>query len=310
MIERFNFYDIYGYLLPGATLVGLLWLPFGIITGTWPAAQLSEAVFVLGFSYVVGHVLQTIASKAVPSKVSDRKKNMRYPSDLILDPDDKKLASGVKSKLQEYVEKEFAIDLRIGEVSTGSDEISSNRVNAFFLCRGLLIRQKIANYAEQFEGLYAMQRGLSVAFCVGAFYLAGWGCSLAGSTIWWFGPTSSAFLLIGSGGVLVRSLLSVRRGPFHPNSAARDRWLLPFLLAAVFGFGVSFGMNESRTASHLSVFWISALCALVASARCYSGYKEFTLHFSTAVWRDFVSFKSQTPEPPNPSGSAPSYLAE
>lgn len=49
MIERFNFYDIYGYLLPGATLVGLLWLPFGIITGTWPAAQLSEAVFVLGF---------------------------------------------------------------------------------------------------------------------------------------------------------------------------------------------------------------------------------------------------------------------
>ena len=71
MIERFNFYDIYGYLLPGATLVGLLWLPFGIITGVWPTAQLSEAVFVLVFSYVIGHVLHTISSKAVPSMVRD-----------------------------------------------------------------------------------------------------------------------------------------------------------------------------------------------------------------------------------------------
>lgn len=83
VIERFNFYDIYGYLLPGATLVGLLWLPFGIINRSWPAAQLAATVFVLGFSYVIGHVLQTIATTTVPSNMRDGNGKMRAPSDLI-----------------------------------------------------------------------------------------------------------------------------------------------------------------------------------------------------------------------------------
>jgi hypothetical protein len=175
VIERFNFYDIYGYLLPGAVPLGVLWLPFGIINQSWPSAQLATTVFVLTFSYVIGQVLQTVATTTVPSKIKDRNGNLRAPSDLILDPDDTNLASKVKSDLATSVQAEFGIDLEVGQVSTGSDEISSKRTDAFFLCRSLLIREKIANYAEQFEGLYAMLRGLSVAFGIGAVYLAGWG---------------------------------------------------------------------------------------------------------------------------------------
>jgi hypothetical protein len=296
VIERFNFYDIYGYLLPGAALLGVLWLPFDIINQSWPGAQLATTVFVLSFSYVIGHVLQTVATTTVPSKMKDRRGNLRAPSDLILDPDDTNLASKVKADLAASVEAEFGIDLEVGHVSTGSDEISSKRTDAFFLCRSLLIREKIANYAEQFEGLYAMLRGLSVAFGIGAVYLAGWGCSPSAPRCISRGALAIAFF--GCIGVLASSVLAAKRGPFHPKKASADLWLLGFLLAAVFGLGLSFGVAKSVTVKYLPVFWISALVAFVASARCYSGYRAFTMHFAKAVWRDFLSFASQ---PPNKS---------
>jgi hypothetical protein len=290
MIERFNFYDIYGYLLPGAALLGLLWLPYGTINRSWPAAELGETIFVLAFSYVIGHVLQTIATATVPSKEKDGKGNMRAPSDRILDPDDANLAPQVKSKLKKCVEAEFGIDLEIDKVSTGADEISLRRTDAFFLCRGLLISQKIANYAEQFEGLYAMFRGLSVAFGIGAFYLAGWGCSFSDSMR--LRVIAFAIAFSGGLGLLASSLVAAKRGPFHAKRASADHWLLCFLLTAGFGLGMNFGLARSVTADYLPVIWVSVVVALVTSARCYSAYRLFTMHFAKAVWRDFLSFKS------------------
>jgi hypothetical protein len=287
VIERFNFYDIYGYLLPGATLLGILWLPFGIINGSWPAAQLSATVFILGFSYVIGHVLQTVATVSVPSKIKDPNGKMRMPSDRILDPDDTNLASKVKSQLERYVKAEFEVDLDTIHTATGSDEISLRRTDAFFLCRGLLIRQKAADYIEQFEGLYAMLRGLSAAFGIGAVYLAGWGCS--GYTSKCTREVALAIALIGCTGVLTKSLIAA----FGRKKTSADFWLLGFLLASAFGLGMRFGVARSGSANHLSELWFGALASLIASVRCYSGYREFAMHFARAVWRDFVSFKSQ-----------------
>ena len=196
----------YGYLIPGATLLGILWLPFGIINGSWPAAQLAATVFILGFSYVIGHVLRTIAAATIPSK---RKwnGNFRAPSDRILDPDDTNLSSKVKSQLEHYVNAEFDIDVDTKHTATGSDDISARRTDAFFLCRGLLIRQKAADYVEQFEGLYAMLRGLAVAFLVGALYLAGWGCTSL--TLKCAKEVALAIALAGCTGVLTKSLIAV-----------------------------------------------------------------------------------------------------
>jgi hypothetical protein len=287
VIERFNFYDIYGYLLPGATLLGLLWLPFGIINGSWPAAQLSATVFILGFSYVIGHVLQTIATVSVPSKIKDPNGKMRMPSDRMLDPDDTNLAAKVKSQLERHVKAEFEIDLDPIHTATGSDEISLKRTDAFFLCRALLIRQKIANYTEQFEGLYAMLRGLSMAFGIGAVYLAGWGCS--SFTLKCAKAVALAITLISCTGVLTKSLIAA----FGRKKASADFWLLVFLLASAFGLGMRFGVARSAGANHLSEMWFGALASLIASVRYYTGYREFAMHFAKGVWRDFVSFKSQ-----------------
>jgi hypothetical protein len=121
--------------------------------------------FYLVFSYVIGHELQTIAAATVPSSIKDPSGRMRAPSDRILDPDDQTLASKVKAQLEHYVTTEFETDLGTTHTATGSDDVSSSRTDV--LCRGLLIRQKAADYIEQFEGLYAMIRGLTMAFLVG-----------------------------------------------------------------------------------------------------------------------------------------------
>jgi len=68
MIDRFNFYDIYGYLLPGTLLLGIFWFPFGLGTGSLPAKEVSTTLLLLALGYIAGHLLQTLASVVVSSE--------------------------------------------------------------------------------------------------------------------------------------------------------------------------------------------------------------------------------------------------
>lgn len=58
MIERFNFYDVYGYLLPGLVLTALLGLPFWIAGRLTPPAQFASAALAIVIGYVLGHFVQ------------------------------------------------------------------------------------------------------------------------------------------------------------------------------------------------------------------------------------------------------------
>lgn len=66
MIQRFNFYDIYGYLVPGVVLLTAFWLPFGLVLGRWPSADWSSALVGLVFAYLAGHILRTVTESALP----------------------------------------------------------------------------------------------------------------------------------------------------------------------------------------------------------------------------------------------------
>ena len=85
MIDRFNFYDIYGFVLPGTLLLGIFWLPIGLATGSLPASEISSTLLLLVLAYIAGHLLQTFAQVVVSSKVRDPKKALRDRSSLILD---------------------------------------------------------------------------------------------------------------------------------------------------------------------------------------------------------------------------------
>ncbi len=179
MIQNLNFYDIYGYLLPGLTFLSLMWLPFGLLDRQLPSEKLSSALLAIAIAYITGHVLQMIAQSTLPSDTKDPTGKRRFPSDLILDADDKTFSSEFKKSLWRRIGRSFGIDvqvhLRSTDITTESlKDLSKRRGDAFLLCRSALVRGKSVFYGEQLEGMYALMRGLTTALLAGAIYHVGW----------------------------------------------------------------------------------------------------------------------------------------
>jgi hypothetical protein len=196
MIKNFNFYDVYGYFLPGFTLLALIWLPFGLFHDLLPQPELSSALAVVVFGYIVGHLLQILAAPALPSTIKETWKR-RLPSEVMLDDDT--FTPEFKEDLKRRVVAQF------GDKFSG-EKFSSRRQEAFLLCRSFLIQHKVAAYVEQAEGMYVLMRGLTAAFVCGAIYHTGW--ALAGLFAGWgkaicIAVGASLFLSIFIGMVLL-----------------------------------------------------------------------------------------------------------
>ena len=97
MINRFNFYDVYGYFLPGSFCSRCSGCP-------------SESSIAYG-------------------------RAARYPSDIILDPEDKTFSPAFKDKLAGQIKTLFDI-----EVTGEPPAVSARRQDAFFLCRSALMK--------------------------------------------------------------------------------------------------------------------------------------------------------------------------
>lgn len=54
MIERFNFYDVYGYLIPGVLLGAVLWIPHALVQGLYVPSDLTTALAAVAFAYIAG----------------------------------------------------------------------------------------------------------------------------------------------------------------------------------------------------------------------------------------------------------------
>lgn len=152
MIQRFNFYDVYGYLIPGLAIVALVWLPSAIVTHTWQNEKLEWLAVAAAVAYVFGHVIQNLAANAVSAKVvrnADGKAS--YPSTAMLDPRDTNLDPDIKQRVEGNVLAWFGIDVAITQQADGP--IGKRRTAAFSLCRPI-VNARTA-YAEQFEGFAA-----------------------------------------------------------------------------------------------------------------------------------------------------------
>src|ERR1700738_425804 len=169
MIERFNFYDIYGYVLPGALLLGLFWWPIGLLTATWPPTALSSAVLALVAAYIVGHIIDNLSSAAFPSTFRDKGGRKRVPSDLLFDKAQDEILSqrlwDLKEPIADQIKTDFGINVQAN--ADWNANLKGSRSAAFLKCRNVLIRAKTAAYAEQQQGMYVLMRG-----CAAAFFLA------------------------------------------------------------------------------------------------------------------------------------------
>ncbi len=200
MIEKFNFYDLYAYFLPGVILLALMLVPFALIALTVPfSSSFQSGIFALVLSYVFGYLVQSVARVLFPSKVRKEGKE-RYPSQILLDTNDERLSSDFKTMIGKLIKQQFGLEvIKDGDAAT----IDRARNDAFRLCRTYLLQESKKSYAEQFEGMYAFFRGASTACLLGLpAYMSVAVNALFGPRIVWL-PISAAlwlcfFLLIQS----------------------------------------------------------------------------------------------------------------
>jgi hypothetical protein len=172
MVDRFNFYDLYGYVIPGFVLIALFGLPFGWTMGLGGASAgwtLAAAAFAA--SYTTGILLQSIGTDVISSEIWDAtKKKHRYPSTRLLDEEDETFSKNFKKELKALILEDFSLSVD----HTDDKETDRCRVDAFMACRAALVANKMAAYAEQFQGLYALARGLFLSIGLAIPFLLGW----------------------------------------------------------------------------------------------------------------------------------------
>ncbi|MGI9102194.1 MAG: hypothetical protein ACR2IF_07090 [Terriglobales bacterium] len=285
MIEKFNFYDLYGYLLPGLTLAGLLWAPFGYLSRSLPAKEISSALIVILAAYLLGHLLQTALTNAIPSKIGGR-----APSDRVIDDSDDTFDPAFRAEIAAAVRGAWAVDIK-GDASTqdkAAKELSELRNKTFFLCREVLIQNELASYGEQFEGLYTFMRGEAISFVLGAVYFLGWTAAVYDRQCLRITAdvmiSVALLLLVGTGTVRL-----VRRRTIATVKVC-DQITLYSLCGALLPAGYMLALHRSPNWHASVAFGIAAAICTFAALRFFAAYYYFALQFANAIWRGFVAY--------------------
>lgn len=291
MTIKFNFYDIYGFALPGFLLLAVLWLPFGLIDGRWPDAEFSSALLGVILAYIAGHLLQSVAHNAMPSNFME---GGRYPSAAFLDNGAPPFTDEFKRRLADQIRRAF--DLEISPETSGPKK-DGVRADAFFLCRSALIKSKTVIYAEQFEGLYALMRGLSASFAVGVAYYLGWAFSGQLRFLKVFGfmqswKVSGVVAVAGIIGALYVLMLVSRNNRDRRAKSAMSA----LLLMTAFAAGYYLGLPKVGASEHRYQLLAAAVFSFFAAERCYWGYTYFAKEFAKAVYRDFSNYEKPAAE--------------
>jgi Protein of unknown function (DUF2934) len=177
MSDRFNFFDFFGYLLPGALLLALIWLPFGIMLDEWPSADWSAAGIVVALAYIAGHFIRQFSENTFSSKYSYHGKS-EHPSYLLLE--EKKAGVDIYSILGSSLPNEMIAQIagQIHRMFRLNVNDTASRTAAFFQCRSFLIQKGAAAYTEQMDGMYNLMRGISASFLFASALYFGMAISL------------------------------------------------------------------------------------------------------------------------------------
>jgi len=305
LIEKFNFYDIYGYLLPGAVALLLFWLPIGIKQHKLPAGDWTSALLGAAIAYVTGILLQTFADKILRSTAAKGQEGDRtydrFPSQKLLDAGGP-LSTTIKTGVADAVQDKFGIkkeDLAVDNTPTKAQDAYRN--DAFLLARHFLVAAKEASYVEQYEGMYALTRGLAAALGMAGVYYLGWALSFLGGS--WTSTVCYLAVCLGIALALFTTMALILR----KTHGSGLEWLATSgLLLAVLGLGFGMGHHYEDTSRLSALLLLFALAAFLASLRAYRFYKEFTVTFAVTVWRDFFVAGRKKPDPPagpQPGGS-------
>ncbi len=270
-----------------------------IVHPVWPPSEWGSAIAALAFAYLLGHFLQGFATNALPSTLVKG----RFPSAALLDPGTPpEFPDELRHEIAEIVKTRLHLDVRVDAV--GNDEIDRARNSVFNIARLALSKDKVVSYPEQFEGMYALSRGLAVGLGLGSSYLFGWTASRCAILV---KPAyilaSIAFLWL----IILSSQLVWGSRESHVRTT-REWRSLGAVGVVLLCAGYFLGRPYAPCHDKWFLFAIIAVATLIASFRFYNAYKFFAVHFAKTVWRDFLAFRAFRSEgnstaTPNAKGS-------
>jgi hypothetical protein len=281
MIQRFNFYDIYGYLLPGLTLLSLICLPVGLVRARWPDRGWSSALLAMALAYIAGHLIQALAVNALPSKVKHRNR-LRFPSDIVLDKTDDTFPHEFKARLEREVKALFDLDLRSED--NPSPDRDKERGLAFFLCRSTLIKDRVVSYGEQFEGMYTFMRGLAIAFGFGFLWHLGWALASVQGDCLKEVAIGAVFVALIAAIALEFTLAT------HTDPEKLPRYVLGCIGIGLLSLGYFCGYGDVSGNSAIRLTLIAVGCGF-ACLRSFRAYRYFAREFAKAIYRDFYTHR-------------------
>jgi hypothetical protein len=301
MIERFNFFDIYGYLIPGVFWLALMWLPFGLRSGfpSWSTAQITVVGLVGG--YILGHLLYAMARLIFPGRIKDKQGCVRVLSSLLLDDDNQVLSPPVKAKLAEELKRRFGIEV--------SDR--AHHGDVFFLCRTALAQAKVGSYAEQYQGLNSLTRGLATACIFAVALYSGLviqACFLSSAAARGQGCFVGAAIALALAPLIVIVFLdgvSKRLVPKMHLPLFRDVLSMAEAIAfaiALFAIGIYAGYIYPLSTSQVYLLALIGAILLVGCRRFAIAAKAFNDSLAQAVYRDFVVLTTAPRSEPDRSG--------
>ena len=307
MIERFNFFDVYAYLLPGGLLITLLWLPFGLILGKWPSGDLASAAMVLGIAYITGHLVRIFSDVVFLSKFRSGD-TWLYPSYLLLDNKKHDALSidlgALRGTLQKQIHTRFNIDIAID--SEWSKQLERERANGFLACRSFLVQNKAAAYAEQQQGMYELLRGVATAFVLSSIFY--FGLSLCA----WLPSGFRPIAICGVFVVLICALFSawsIRYAAGKRADGLRVRlfWLLAgtlFLVSVALAAPSKPGSLQKITlvvdTGWAMILIAQGLLVLTLGILCVYAFRNFAVNFAATIYRDCNAFWAQPAQQPVP----------
>jgi hypothetical protein len=299
VIERLNFYDLYGYLIPGLCLLGIIWFPIWYIAGVELPKEWTSALAALVLAYVCGHLLQRLSRRAFPSDIEGTDGARRTPSDFLLDDDawrprseeliGQRLTERLRAGVALAIRDRFDIDVVSGPPGTQR----GRRQDAFFLSRRALLLGQTGSYAEQFEGMYSLMRGLTAGAVLGAAFAVGW--AVGGITV--IGAAAPVASVVAH---VMLTVVAVWTATFWEPFLERPPatyWLAAGIVMTVGTYlGARFAPGIVSAERATVLIGLTALLIFAAN-QFHAAYKYFAVHFAATVYRDFYVLFRTHPAP-------------
>ncbi len=270
MIERLNFYDVYGYLLPGAALAGVLFLPYWFAGHPLPSSDvaLGSAVTSLILAYLAGHGVQIVGRRVFPES---------RPSDTLIISERDGFKEPFKTLLKNLILENFKLDIFKAE----------ERLTAFNACRYAIQSKDAPSYAEQHQGLYALMRGLATVSLIGVCNYTGWILGIMAAA---HPDGAKAAALSLSATTLIFGLA------FWPPLA------LVFSTPIAFGFLEAAARPDHVNTTHVFYLIVAAGGLAFASHASFRAFRYFQNTFATTVYITYFARHEPTPKRAGPAG--------